>query len=135
MFHDLHWQDLFPQEHPNARPASSSPFPEGEGIVEVDMLAPGGRVVYSFEIRRGDPLHFGAWSNRRIAIALTTFAEFERWTDSAEPFQELRSLQRHVGRLPKKIRFRAGRTGCYHVVVMNLTNRHAKVIVEAQSLT
>ena len=128
MFHDLHWQDLFPQEHPNAQPASASPFPEGEGIVEVDMLAPGARVV-------GEPLHFGAWSNRRIAIALTTFAEFERWTDSAEPFQELRSLQRHVGRLPKKIRFRAGRSGCYQVVVMNLTNRRAKVIVEAQSLT
>ena len=66
------------------------PFPEGEGIIEVDMLEPGAHIVYSFEMHRGDPLHFGAWSNRRIAIALTTFAEFERWILGDAPYRELR---------------------------------------------
>ncbi len=135
MFHDLHWQDIFHQEHPNARPAPASPFPAGDGIIEVGVLAPGAHMVYSFEMQRGDPLHFGAYSNRPISIALTTFTQFERWALAAVPYQELQSLQRNDGRLPKRIRFRASRKGCYQVVVMNLSNRRAKVIVEAQSLT
>ena len=135
MFYDLHWQDIFHQEHPNAQPTPASPFSDGVGIIEVDTLAPRAHIVYSFEMRRGDPLHFGAWSNRRIAIVLTTFAEFEKWALAEDPHRELRSLQRNDGRLPKRIRFSAKRKGCYEVVVMNLTNRRAKVIVEAQSQT
>lgn len=135
MFHDLHWQDIFHQEHPNAQPTPASPFPEGDGIIEVGMLAPGAHMVYSFEMQRGDPLHFGAWSNRRISIALTTFAQFERWALAAVPYRELKSLQRNDGRLPETIRFRAKRKGYYQVVIMNLSDRRAKVIVEAQSLT
>jgi hypothetical protein len=135
MSHDLYRHDIFHQEEPNSEPAAAVPRREADGIIEVGVLAPGAYMVYSFEMRRGDPLYFGAHSNRRISIALTTYSQFDRWTRAASSYQELKSLQRNDGRLPKRICFQAGRKGCYQVVVINLSNQRAKVIVEAKCLT
>lgn len=135
MSDDLYRKNIVHQEKPNSGPAAAGPHREADGIIEVGVLAPGAYMVYSFEMRRGDPLSFAAHSNRRISIALTTFAQFERWTRAASSYQELEFLQRNDGRLPKKICFEASRKGCYQVVVMNLSNQRAKVIVEAKCLT
>jgi hypothetical protein len=135
MFQDQFRHDISREEQVDSRAKPASPFRDGEGIIEVGILEPGAYMVYSFEMRNGDPLHFGAWSNRRISIALTTFAEFERWALAEAPYAELRTLDRKDGRLPSRIRFQAKRQGFYQVVVMNLSTRHAKVIVEAQALT
>lgn len=135
MFHDQFRHDISRREQPDSRAKPTSPFRDGEGIIEVSTLEPGTYIVYSFEMKPGDPLHFGAWSNRQISVALTTFAEFERWALSEAPYAELRTLDRKDGRLPSRIRFRAKRRGYYQVVVMNLSARQANVIMEAQSLT
>lgn len=135
MFHDQFRHDLSRREQADSRAEPVSPFRDGEGIIEASILEPGTYIVYSFEMKPGDPLHFGAWSNRRISIALTTFAEFDRWMLSDAPYAQLRTLDRKDGRLPPRIRFRAKRRGYYQVVVMNLSARQAKVIMEAQSLT
>ncbi len=135
MFQDQFRHDISRGERADSRAKPASPFRDGEGIIEVGVLEPGAYMVYSFEMISGDPLHFGAWSNRRISISLTTFAEFERWALADAPYAELRTLERKDGRLPGKIRFQAKQKGFYQVVVMNRSTRHAKVIVEAQSLT
>ena len=135
MFHDQFQHDISQQGQADSRAKRASPFRDGEGIIEVSILEPGTYIAYSFEMKRGEPLHFGAWSNQRISIALTSFTEFDRWVLSEAPYAKLRTLDRKDGCLPSRIRFQAKRRGYYQVVVMNLSARQATVITEAQSLT
>jgi hypothetical protein len=130
MLLDLYWQDVFHQ------PARFEETPHGAGIVtsecilEAVNLVAGQDLVYAFELRRGDRLSVAVSASECVDLMLCTFANYERWLESADQVGEIEAIEALEGAMALECAFQSP-SDDEIVLVISSSFSGAQVLVEA----
>lgn len=132
MLHGLYWQEVFPWPTPeDETPESTSPV-SGDYIAEVLDLEQGQALPYCFECLEGGWLDFSVSSAFPIDFVLCTYDQYAKWADLDFEESALTAFEIREGILAASISIRIPAKDEYAVVLVNLNDHPAPIMVFAR---